>query len=133
MVVVHRLQLCVHTSIVFPGSAPVPGLDPALVAAAVASTVRIVLRSGYGAFGTGWVFTSPFQEQGLGAVLVSRHVVNSNALAQYVHFDLSQEAFVEPLGGHKLLTAPVPISTWMCTRGWAWVCSVLCVVCFVSP
>ena len=43
------------------GQAAVPGLDAAIVAAGVESTVRVVLRNGYGKFGTGWVFTSPFQ------------------------------------------------------------------------
>lgn len=117
------------------------------MAAGVASTVRVVLRNGYGKFGTGWVFTSPFQvghlpqhalhhvfdngdshfphwhlslsllsllppfqEHGLGAVLVSRHVVSSNALAQYVYFDLSSSAFTEALGASKLLTSTAPFT-----------------------
>jgi hypothetical protein len=50
------------------------------------------------------------QSQGLGAVLVSRHVVSSNALAQFVYFDLSNTAFDEALGSAALLTNAAPFT-----------------------
>ena len=78
------------------------------VAAAVSSTVRVVLRSDFGTCGTGWVFPSPVP--GLGAILVSRHVVTSTALAKHVFFDLSGEAFTDQMSGHALIAADEPKS-----------------------
>ncbi len=68
--------------------------------------------------GTSWILnpllcpppTSRLQEQGIGAVLVSRHVVSSDALAEYVFFDLSSAAFTDALGARKLLASAAPFT-----------------------
>ncbi len=88
------------------GSTKFPTGAPSLpvIQEAVRNTVRIVVREAYGTFGTGVVIDSPYAKQGLGAVVVNRHAITGNALADYAYFDLSTTKIKGELGGSKLFS-----------------------------
>ncbi len=73
-----------------------------MLAQAVASTVRVVLRTGYGTFATGWVFAGPVP--GLGAILVNRHLVPARSAAKAVRFNFADETLDDEINGHQLLS-----------------------------
>lgn len=110
--------LCGAGSTTFPtGAPPLP-----VIQEAVCNTVRIVLREAYGTFGTGVIIDSPYDKQGLGAVVVNRHAVSSNALAQFAYFDQSATPIKRggELGATKLfssdsLKSPIGATMWQCT------------------
>jgi hypothetical protein len=79
-------------------------LAAGVIAAAVATTVRVTVQCDYGFFGTGLLCTSsdkgrPPQAAG---ILVNRHLVFSDAVAKAVSFDFSEDMFEEEFGFRKL-------------------------------
>jgi hypothetical protein len=79
-------------------------LAAGVIAAAVATTVRVTVQCDYGFFGTGLLCTSsdkgrPPQAAG---ILVNRHLVFSDAVVKAVSFDFSEDMFEEEFGSRKL-------------------------------
>jgi hypothetical protein len=75
----------------------------AMVARALASSLRVTVDVGFGHSGTGWVLQSPFESYGAAtAVLVNRHLLRSDDAADNLYVDLSSTRFDSRYGAVHL-------------------------------